>query len=51
MLPKEKLADIKDRLVMILNSSKLKLRDIQSVIGLLNFACQVVVPGGHFVAD
>ena len=47
-LPKEKLADIKDRLVMILNSSKLKLRDIQSVIGLLNFACQVVVPGRAF---
>jgi DNA transposition AAA+ family ATPase len=47
-LPKEKLSEIKDRLIIILNSRKLKLREIQSVIGLLNFACQVVVPGKAF---
>jgi hypothetical protein len=47
-LPKEKLSEIKDRLTIILNSRKLILREIQSVIGLLNFACQVVVPGRAF---
>ena len=47
-LPKEKLSEIKDRLTIILNSRKLKLREIQSVIGLLNFSCQVVVPGRAF---
>ena len=47
-LPKEKLSEIKDRLIIILNSRRLKLREIQSVIGLLNFACQLVVPGKAF---
>jgi hypothetical protein len=32
-LSKEKLSEIKDRLIIILNSRRLKLREIQSVIG------------------
>jgi len=47
-LPKEKLAEIKQRIAVPLGCKKVNLRDIQSIIGLLNFACQVVVPGRAF---
>jgi len=47
-LPKEKLAEIKQRIAVPVGCKKVNLRDIQSIIGLLNFACQVVVPGRAF---
>ena len=33
----------------ILNKTKITLKELQSVIGLLNFACKVVVPGRAFL--
>ena len=42
-LPKVKLIEIKQRITVILGCKKVKLRELQSLIGLLNFACQVVV--------
>ncbi|CAG2186129.1 unnamed protein product [Mytilus edulis] len=47
-LPKVKLIEIKQRITVILGCKKVKLRELQSLIGLLNFACQVVVPGRAF---
>ena len=47
-LPLNKLGEIKDRINLVLDCKKIKLRDLQSLVGLLNFACQVVVPGRAF---
>ena len=47
-LPSEKLAEIKIRLESCINLKKITLRELQSLIGLLNFACQVVAPGRAF---
>ena len=47
-LPGDKLKEIKERIICIFNSKKVTLRNLQSLIGLLNFACQVIVPGRAF---
>ena len=44
----DKLVEIKDRINLVLSCEKIKLRDLQSLVGLLNFACQVLVPGRVF---
>jgi hypothetical protein len=44
-LPLEKLTELRQRIKLLLGST---LREIQSIIGLLNFACQVVDPGRGF---
>jgi hypothetical protein len=44
-LPLEKLTELRQRIKLLLGST---LREIQSIIGLLNFACQVVIPGRAF---
>jgi hypothetical protein len=41
-LPLARLVDIKTRLEYCINIKKITLREQQSLIGLLNFACQVV---------
>ncbi|CAG2248991.1 unnamed protein product [Mytilus edulis] len=46
--PKVKLIEIKQRITVILGGKKAKLRELQSLIELLNLACQVVVPGRAF---
>ena len=47
-LTQEKIDDLRNKLVVSLNSNKITLRNLQSLIGTLNVACQVIVPGGAF---
>lgn len=48
-IPQEKLADLKSLLSAFLdNKHKVTLRQLQSLIGKLNFACRAVVPGRAF---
>ena len=47
-LPNEKLVELKHTLKLFVQSKKVTLRQLQSLIGLLNFACQVVSPGRVF---
>jgi hypothetical protein len=47
-LPLARLVDIKTRLEYCINLKKITLRKLQSLIGLLNFAFQVVAPGRAF---
>ena len=47
-LPQEKVSEIKERIISCLNCHKITLRELQSLIGILNFACQVIVPGRTF---
>jgi len=48
-LPPDKIEKCQEQISSMLNSSKATLRSFQSVIGLLNFACQVVLPGRPFL--
>jgi hypothetical protein len=48
-LPQDKLTELRDRLQAVLQVKKLTLREMQSLIGLLNFVCQVVSPGRAFI--
>ena len=47
-LPNEKLVELKHTLELFVQSKKVTLRQLQSLIGLLNFACQDVSPGSAF---
>lgn len=47
-LPKEKLAELIEKINFVLGQKKTTLRILQSLIGSLNFACQVVAPGRAF---
>jgi hypothetical protein len=47
-LPCEKLTELRQRIKLLLGCKNTTLREIQSIIGLINFACQVVVPGCAF---
>jgi hypothetical protein len=40
--------ELTNRLKTYLDAKKVSLRDLQSLLGLLNFACQVVAPGRAF---
>ena len=48
-LPADKLAKCVDTIASFLNRKKVTLKDLQSLIGLLNFACSVIVPGRAFL--
>ncbi len=48
-LPQEKLDKCRQYIASILHKNKVTLRQLQSVIGLLNFACRVVAPGRAFL--
>ena len=48
-LPSDKLLKIRNRLAEVQHKKKLTLQELQSLIGLLNFACAVVVPGRPFL--
>lgn len=47
-LPKEKVKEIVNKIRDILAKEKVTLRAMQSLIGVLNFACRAVVPGRPF---
>lgn len=48
-LPQDKLVNLRTLLRSASKSRKITLRDLQSLIGLLNFCCQVVPPGRCFL--
>ena len=47
-IPTEKLHDIRQKLVEMSVTPKTTLRDMQSLIGSLNFACRAIRPGRPF---
>jgi hypothetical protein len=48
-LPEEKLTKIRHQLKTIVSQKSVSLQNLQSIIGLLNFACLVVSPGRAFL--
>lgn len=48
-LPWDKIDKCRTKLIALQHKKKPTLRELQSVLGLLNFACQVVVPGRAFL--
>jgi hypothetical protein len=48
-LPQEKLDKARELLTLYANKSRIQLRDLQSLIGFLVFACRVVAPGRAFL--
>ncbi|XP_053374597.1 uncharacterized protein LOC128546978 [Mercenaria mercenaria] len=48
-LPDDKLFKLRHLLVKHAKSRKIKLRDLQALLGLLNFCCNVVIPGRAFL--
>ena len=48
-LPRDKLEKIRTLLAQHTRKRKIKLKDLQSLLGLLNFCCKVVVPGRCFL--
>ena len=48
-LPPDKIAKCQTLISTFLRRKKVTLREIQSLLGLLNFACSVVVPGRAFL--
>ena len=48
-IPKEKIIEIQEKIGNILAKPKVTLKQLQSVIGSLNFACRAVAPGRAFL--
>ena len=48
-LPQEKLVEAREKVKAMMNRKKTSLKDLQSLLGTLNFACRVVVPGRAFL--
>jgi len=48
-LPMDKIVKCQHQISDMLSSKKVTLKSLQSLIGLLNFACQVVLPGRPFL--
>lgn len=48
-LPEDKLVKCKDLLEKFLKMKRCTLKEMQSLIGVLNFACSVVQPGRAFL--
>ena len=47
-LPKDKINEILEKIRIMLSKEKTTLREMQSLIGSLNFACRAIVPGRPF---
>ena len=47
-LPQEKVNEIRAMLKTMLNKSRCTLKGMQSLIGILNFACRAIIPGRPF---
>ncbi|XP_053105446.1 uncharacterized protein LOC128324664 isoform X1 [Hemicordylus capensis] len=48
-LPPEKVLALEQRLRQLLDARKVTLRDLQVIVGHLNFACRVIAPGRAFL--
>ena len=48
-LPEDKLARCRELLTEFYNKRSVALKELQSLIGILNFACSVVLPGRAFL--
>ena len=48
-LPEDKLTKARDLLVSFRDRQKVTLRELQALVGFLNFACSVIVPGRPFL--
>jgi hypothetical protein len=48
-IPLNKLKEIEEKIKAVLNKSKVTLKELQSLIGSLNFACRAVAPGRAFL--
>lgn len=48
-LPHDKIVKIQEKLEGFCKRKKVQLQELQSLIGLLNFACSVIVPGRTFL--
>lgn len=48
-LPEDKLVNLRQLLAKTVHRRKVHLKELQSLIGSLNFACQVVTPGRAFL--
>ena len=48
-VPQDKLIEVKDKILDFISRSKVTLRELQSLIGSLNFLCRAVAPGRPFV--
>ena len=48
-LPKDKLSELKLLLQTYIHKKKIKFKDLQSLLGHLNFACRVIKPGRCFL--
>ena len=48
-LPRDKLEEARDKVRAMMKRKKTILKDLQSLLGTLNFACRVVVPGRAFL--
>lgn len=47
-IPMEKVNDISEKINTILQKEKVTVRSMQSLIGVLNFACRAIIPGRPF---
>jgi hypothetical protein len=48
-LPKDKLLELRNKIQDCIVAKKITLRELQSIIGSLNFGCQVVASGRAFI--
>ena len=48
-LPAEKISKCKDLIADFLKRKKVTLREVQSLTGLLNFACSIILPARAFL--
>jgi hypothetical protein len=48
-LPLDKLDSAKQKILALSNRKKARLDEVQSIIGILNFACRAIVPGRAFL--
>ena len=48
-IPSEKLAEIREKIKTVIQMKKVSLKQLQSLIGSLNFACRAIAPGRAFL--
>jgi hypothetical protein len=48
-IPDEKLVEIREKIKTVLQMKKVSLKQLQSLIGSLNFACRAIAPGRAFL--